>query len=132
MSLEFLESVQYFRRSEGELEIAPPPPSGARYKNTPVGRGLIAIRKEWPGRTRHHPSIKHSLRSDSFSSTWVTWLNAAQKINPLNIIIFSSFLAVCKNTISLILILTTPRSFLAYKGVSLVAMTHGTVGSIYM
>ena len=40
MPLEFLESVQYFRRSEVGLEIAPPPPSGARYKNTPVGRGL--------------------------------------------------------------------------------------------
>ena len=41
MPLEFLESVQQFRRSEGGgLEIAPP--SGARYKNTPVGRGLKA------------------------------------------------------------------------------------------
>ena len=39
MPLEFLESAQWFRRSEGGLEIAPPP-SGARYKNTPVGRGL--------------------------------------------------------------------------------------------
>ena len=45
MPLEFLESVQYFRRSEGEARNSPPPPpSGARYKNTPVGRGLISTR----------------------------------------------------------------------------------------
>ena len=41
MPLEFLESAQQFRRSGG-LEIAPPP-SEARYKNTPVGRGLIEV-----------------------------------------------------------------------------------------
>ena len=28
-----------------QLEIAPPPPSGARYKNTPVGRGLSPMIK---------------------------------------------------------------------------------------
>ena len=46
MPLEFLESVQWFRRSEGGggLEIAPPP-SGARFKNTPVGRGLIKVKQ---------------------------------------------------------------------------------------
>ena len=53
MPIEFLESVQQFRRSEGGLEIAPPP-SGARYKNTPVGRGFSDLplkfsAKVWKG-----------------------------------------------------------------------------------
>ena len=58
MPLEFLESVQWFRRSEGGLEIAPPP-SGARYKNTPVGRGLMCMEVKY--KTNMRVNLKRQL-----------------------------------------------------------------------